>query len=201
MSEKLYQIVKVVRTPRSNNSPSKRLLVFEGPNYHEEVSFLRGYSSVIFNEELYDWHGHKIDISWPHMQSNTPKILAYYPKPFDGQHPYSDFFIAIDENGLFTKVFLSNKEFFVSSRLQHHRIMENRNQILNLKKTYVEPTHEWYKADELIYDVSSSNDGTKIIAHTLLPDQNGNSRIAADIETLRITNKSEKLYWYYDPES
>ena len=196
---KLYPKVKIAKTSEDSNF-SKRVLVLDGPNFHEEVSFPKGYSSVIFKEELYGWHGHKIKTSWHQAQSNIPKILAYYPKPFDDQHPCSDFYIARNENGVFIEVFLSNKEFFINSYLQHHRIMENRDQILALKKTYTDPLHEWYKADELIYNVSSANNGKKIVAHTLLPDKNGNSRIALDIETLHITNKSGKLCWYYDPE-
>lgn len=194
---KLCPTVKTIKTAKDSNS-SKRVLVFDEPDFHEEVHFLKGYSSVIFNGELYSWHGQKIEASWPHVHSNAPKILIYYPKPFSNQHPCSDFYLARDENGLFVEVFLSNKELFVNSYLEHHRIMETHDQILALKKTYIEPIHEWYKADELIYDVSASNNGRKIIAHTLLPDKNGNSRIAMDIDTIRATSRSEKLYWYYD---
>lgn len=61
MSEKLnYQLVGAKETFHDDDFIPERSLVFEGPGFHEEASFPKYSTVLIFDGEIYDWFGRKI---------------------------------------------------------------------------------------------------------------------------------------------
>lgn len=56
------------------------------------------------------------------------------------------------------------------------------------------------KSDYIRGKLLFSRDGKKIKANSPMPDQNGNTRISADLETISYTKRMYAICWYYDPE-
>lgn len=94
MSEKLnYQLVGAKEIFHDGELIPERALIFEGPNLHEEVSFPKYGTTLIFDGEIYDWFGRKV------IKNKSIVEIIHYLGTLMGNDYSNETFIVRDTRG------------------------------------------------------------------------------------------------------